>query len=187
MTRFQVAQDPGKTWPQQKSNPRQFRDLDGVDRGERAQDSPLLFGQTVIAQRGTEMPHHRFTRAQQRHRQRTGEFPHRHAPDAGLARRFRTGSSARFFLWQWFALQQRLFRLIGFTSHVNQISAPLFADPAYVGWTVHGPDKDDIRRAAERLHRRSKRRHDPGRRWSGWHGELLLRLMSQMKWQESAP
>jgi hypothetical protein len=22
-----------------------------------------------------------------------------------------------------------------------RFSAPLFADPAYVGWTVHGPDK----------------------------------------------
>ena len=66
-----------------KGDARQFRDLDGVDRGERAQDSPLLFGQTVVAQRGTEMPHHRFARPQQRHRQRTRKLAHWHPAQLG--------------------------------------------------------------------------------------------------------
>src|SRR5436190_10432419 len=39
MPRFQVAQNPRKARAQQESNVREFRDLDGVDRGERAQDS----------------------------------------------------------------------------------------------------------------------------------------------------
>ena len=84
MTRFEIAQNSRQARPQQKRDARQFRDLDGVDRGQRAQDPPLLFGQAVIAQRGTELPHHRLARAQQRHRQRAGEFAHRHAPDVGL-------------------------------------------------------------------------------------------------------
>ena len=71
--------------PSRKADPRQFRHLDAVDRSQRAQDPPLLLGQSVIAQRGAELPHHGLARAQQRHRQRAREIAHRHVPPRGLA------------------------------------------------------------------------------------------------------
>ena len=47
VTRFEVAQNPGKAWAKQKGDPREFRHLDSVDRSECAQEPPLLFGQAV--------------------------------------------------------------------------------------------------------------------------------------------
>lgn len=52
VTCFEVAQDAGQARPEQKCRPRQFGDLCCLDRGQRAQDAPLLFGQPVLAQRG---------------------------------------------------------------------------------------------------------------------------------------
>ena len=83
-----VAQNAGKAGAEQKRNPGKLRDLDDVDGSERPQDPPLLFGEAVIAQRGTELPHHGFAGAQQRHRQRAGEFAHRHPPDGRPVRGF---------------------------------------------------------------------------------------------------
>ena len=41
-----------------------LRDLDGVDRGQGAQDPPLLLGQAVVAQGRAELAHHGFAGAQ---------------------------------------------------------------------------------------------------------------------------
>jgi hypothetical protein len=68
-TRFQIAQDSVKARAKQESDTSKYRDLNRVDRGERAQDASLLFGQAVVAQRRRELPHHGLAGAQQRHRQ----------------------------------------------------------------------------------------------------------------------
>ena len=69
-------------WGRAGKRVRELGDLDRVDGSQRAQDAPLLLGQSMTAQRGTELPHHGLARAQQRHRQRAREFAHRHATTA---------------------------------------------------------------------------------------------------------
>src|ERR1700738_4400963 len=44
-TRFQVAQDSGEAWTEQKSDAGELRDLDRIDRSEGPQNPPMLFGQ----------------------------------------------------------------------------------------------------------------------------------------------
>src|SRR4051812_25579471 len=50
VARLQIAQDARQARPEQERGAREFRYLDGLDGGERAEDAPLLLGQTVLAQ-----------------------------------------------------------------------------------------------------------------------------------------
>src|SRR5262249_43101848 len=52
--------------PQQEGRARQLRNLACLDGGERAQDSPLLFGEAMAAQWRPELAHHGLARAQER-------------------------------------------------------------------------------------------------------------------------
>jgi len=78
--RFEVAQYPRQARAQQKRNPGEFGDLDGVDRG--LVRAGCAIGCSVRSWRRSEGRNCRingFAGAKQRHRQRAGEFAHRNA------------------------------------------------------------------------------------------------------------